>query len=83
MRGMVGGDLLSGFDLGDTARASMRPLLDLAARYAAKRREREPGAVTGRSDVPGRLTDRLTPEHGTEIQATVATGFNPRCRREA
>jgi hypothetical protein len=41
MRGMGGGDLLSGFDLGDTARASMRPLLDLAARYEAKRRERE------------------------------------------
>ena len=41
VRGMVGGDLLSGFDLGDTARASMRPLLDLAGRYAAKRRERE------------------------------------------
>ena len=41
MRGMVGGDLLSGFDLGDTARASMRPLLDLAASYEAKRRERE------------------------------------------
>lgn len=41
MRGMGGGDLLSGFDLGDTARASMRPLLDLAARYKAKRRERE------------------------------------------
>jgi hypothetical protein len=41
MRGMGGGDLLSGFDLGDTARASMRPLLDLAARYQAKRRERE------------------------------------------
>jgi hypothetical protein len=32
MRGMGGGDLLSGFDLGDTApRFSMRPLLDLAA----------------------------------------------------
>jgi hypothetical protein len=41
MRGMGGGDLLSGFDLGDTARAAMRPLLDLAARYEVKRRERE------------------------------------------
>jgi hypothetical protein len=41
MRGMGGGDLLSGFDLGDTARASMRPLLDLAARSKAKRRDRE------------------------------------------
>ena len=35
MRGMGGGDLLSGFDLGDTARAAMRPLLDLASRYKA------------------------------------------------
>lgn len=41
MRGMAGGDLLSGFDLGDTTRAAMRPLLDLAARYEAKRWERE------------------------------------------
>jgi hypothetical protein len=41
VRGMGGGDLLSGFDLGDTVRASMRPLLDLAARYEANRRERE------------------------------------------
>jgi hypothetical protein len=32
MRGQGGGDLLSGFDLGDTARAAMRPLRDLAAR---------------------------------------------------
>jgi hypothetical protein len=32
---------MSGFDLGDTARAAVRPLLDLAARYAAQRRERE------------------------------------------
>jgi hypothetical protein len=38
MRGMGGGDLLSRFDLGDTARAAMRPLLDLAARYETKRR---------------------------------------------
>jgi hypothetical protein len=43
MRGMGGGDLLSGFDLGDTARAAMRPLLDLAARYEAVRQEREIG----------------------------------------
>jgi hypothetical protein len=41
MRGMGGGDLVSGFHLGDTARAAVRPLLDLAARYEAKRRERE------------------------------------------
>jgi hypothetical protein len=38
---MGGGDLLSGFDLGDTARVAMRPLLDLAARYKVNRRERE------------------------------------------
>ncbi len=40
LRGMGGGEFLTGFDLGDTARAAMRPLLDLAARYAAARRER-------------------------------------------
>ena len=35
-------DLLSGFDLGDTPpRAAVRRLLDLAARYEAKRGERE------------------------------------------
>ncbi|MBV8177742.1 MAG: hypothetical protein JOY55_19135 [Mycobacterium sp.] len=27
LRGMGGGDLLTGFELGDTARAAMRPLL--------------------------------------------------------
>lgn len=41
MRGMGGRDLLSGSDLGDTARAATRPLLDLAARYEANRRDRE------------------------------------------
>lgn len=41
IRGMGGGDLLSGFDLEDTTRGAMRPLLDLAARYEAARRERE------------------------------------------
>jgi hypothetical protein len=41
MRGMGGGELLSGFDLGDAARAAMRPLLDLAARYEAARRDQE------------------------------------------
>lgn len=41
MRGMGGGDLLTGFDLGDTARASLRPLLDLAERYAQARQERD------------------------------------------
>jgi hypothetical protein len=40
-RGMGGGDLLTGFDLGETARAAMRPLLDLAARYEANRRDRD------------------------------------------
>lgn len=43
LRGQGGGDLLTGFDLGDTARGAMRPLLDLAARYEANRREREGG----------------------------------------
>ena len=41
LRGMSGGELLSGFDLEDTARGAIRPLLDLAARYEAARRERE------------------------------------------
>jgi hypothetical protein len=36
---MGGGDLLTGFDLGDTARAAMRPLLDLAAGYQTNRRD--------------------------------------------
>jgi hypothetical protein len=35
------GELLSGFDLGDTARAAVRPLLELSARYEAARRDRE------------------------------------------
>ena len=30
--GMGGGDLLAGYDLGDTARAALRPLEELAAR---------------------------------------------------
>ena len=33
MRGMGGDDLVAGFDLGDTARAALRPLLELAARW--------------------------------------------------
>jgi len=33
MRGMSGGDLVSGYDLGDTARAASRPLHDMAQRY--------------------------------------------------
>jgi hypothetical protein len=40
-RGMGRGELLSGFDLGDTARAAVRPLLELSARYEAARRDRE------------------------------------------
>lgn len=40
MRGMGGGDLLTGFDLGDTARGALRPLLELSARYQDARRER-------------------------------------------
>ncbi|RUP04749.1 MAG: hypothetical protein EKK34_12615 [Mycobacterium sp.] len=40
-RGMGGGELITGYDLGDTARAAVRPLLDLAARYEAARRDRE------------------------------------------
>jgi hypothetical protein len=38
-RGMGGGDLLTGFDLGDTVRAAMRPLLDLAAQHKTNRRD--------------------------------------------
>jgi hypothetical protein len=41
MRGMGGGELVTGFDLGDTARAAVRPLLAVAARYEANRRDRE------------------------------------------
>ncbi|MGV0720648.1 hypothetical protein ABQF17_17495 [Mycolicibacterium elephantis] len=41
MAGMGGGDLLTGFDLGETARGAMRPLLELAGRYEAARRGRE------------------------------------------
>lgn len=41
LRGMGGGDLLTGFDLGETARGALRPLLDLAARYEEARRDRE------------------------------------------
>ena len=41
MRGMSGGDLVSGYDLGDTARAALRPLHDLAQRYEQARRDRE------------------------------------------
>jgi hypothetical protein len=41
MRGMAGGDLLAGFDLGDTVRGAVRPLLDLSQQYKDARRERE------------------------------------------
>ncbi len=41
MRGMGGGDLVTGYDLGETARAALRPLTDLARRYEEARRERE------------------------------------------
>jgi hypothetical protein len=34
VRGMGGDDLLTGFDLGDLARAAVAPLLDVAASYA-------------------------------------------------
>ncbi len=43
MVGMGGGDLLSGFDLGETARAAMRPLLELAERLERGRQERQGG----------------------------------------
>lgn len=39
--GMGGGDLLSGHDLGDTARAALRPLEELPARQEHARRERD------------------------------------------
>lgn len=41
MRGMGGGELVAGYDLGDTARAALRPLHDLAERYEQARRDRE------------------------------------------
>jgi hypothetical protein len=41
MRGMGGGELVAGYDLGDTARAALRPLHDLAERYEQARRDQE------------------------------------------
>jgi hypothetical protein len=41
MRDMRGGDLLTGFELGDTARAAVRPLLAESARNREARRGRE------------------------------------------
>jgi hypothetical protein len=38
---MGGGDLLTGFELGDTARAASGPFFELSARYEAARRDRE------------------------------------------
>ncbi|HEV7624279.1 MAG TPA: hypothetical protein VGO26_09090 [Amnibacterium sp.] len=35
VRGMGGDDLLTGFELGELARAAVAPLLDLAASYAS------------------------------------------------
>ena len=43
MVGMGGGDLLSGYDLGDTAGAALRPLQDLAERRDRARQERDGG----------------------------------------
>lgn len=34
-----GGDLVSGYDLGDTARASIRPLMDVVDRIVANKRD--------------------------------------------
>lgn len=41
MAGSGGGDLLSGYELGETARASLRPLAQLCARLEKNRRDRE------------------------------------------
>lgn len=41
LRGMGGGVLLTGFELGDTARAAVRPLLAESARYREARRGRD------------------------------------------
>ena len=41
MRGNGGGELLIGYDLGDTVRGSLRPLAELAAEYRARAAERE------------------------------------------
>ncbi|MFE5342335.1 hypothetical protein ACFQ80_19075 [Isoptericola sp. NPDC056578] len=43
LRGMGGGDLASGYDLGETARAALRPLDELARKYEKARLERERG----------------------------------------
>jgi hypothetical protein len=38
---MADGDQLTGFDLGDMSRASLRPLLELAECYAQAQRKRD------------------------------------------
>lgn len=43
LRGMGGGDLAHGYDLGETARAAVRPLYELARKHERARRERERG----------------------------------------
>ncbi len=43
LRGMSGADLVTGYDLGDTARAAVRPIEELAARCERARLEREAG----------------------------------------
>lgn len=43
LMGMGSGDLLAGYDLGDTARAALRPLEELAARRDQARREQGRG----------------------------------------
>ena len=49
MRGMGGGDLVTGYALGDTVRAAFRPLEAEAARYTGARAERDQSqrALTG------------------------------------
>lgn len=56
MRGIGPGELVTGFDLGDTARAAVRPLLQLSARYEANRRDREKRGLShiGTCPHPGR-----------------------------
>lgn len=41
IRGGGGGELLTGFDLGETARGSLRPLMALAEEFTQRRLERE------------------------------------------
>ncbi|MDM7856625.1 hypothetical protein [Cellulomonas alba] len=41
VRGMSGGDLSVGYDLGETARAALRPLVELARRHERTREGRD------------------------------------------